>query len=219
MKRIFACLAVLALSACGGGGATVTYNITFDEAGEIHNEELLLASLRVIERRLETVGEEVTDLNLDRTGEVDRIEVAVPHSEALDYLTDILTEDFSVSVMEEAPEDEADVVVEGHGGFRDAGLGNEHFLWLTASEEPGGTGRVEIMFTDEGREIMSRIFQENVGQSIGIFVRGQLMSKLIVDTDELRDSIVISEIPNLDLAEVFADDVNVGLRVTFTPVS
>ena len=49
-------------------------------------------------------------------------------------------------------------------------------------------------------------------------MRDQLVSTLLVDTDEVKDKIVIQSIPNPELAEIFSDDVNVGIHVTFTPV-
>ena len=65
---------------------------------------------------------------------------------------------------------------------------------------------------------MKDLFAESEGKNIGIFIRNQLVSKLLVDTDELIDDIIITDIPTVQLANVFADDVNVGLHVTFTPI-
>jgi preprotein translocase subunit SecD len=218
MRRLLLSLALLPLlAACSN--PSVRYDVRLDTDDEERSSMLLFASLRVIERRMASLGEEVIDLDIKKVSDGNQIYVEVKEEEAaLDILTDLLTTPFDLQIMKEASAEEADQFVEGHGGFQKTGLNQEHILWLQAAEEPGGKGRVTISFSQEGRVMMSDIFKENKGKSIGIFVREQLVSKLLVDTDELKDDIVITDIPTVQLANVFADDVNVGLHVTFTPV-
>jgi preprotein translocase subunit SecD len=216
MRRFLLTLAILPiLAACSS--ASVTYSVTTNVEEEQRVNLLLLASMRVIERRMANIGEELLDIDLQRNGTSTAIVVQVQEETALDILTEQLTEPFDMQIMKESTEETAEVIVDGHGGFVQTGITGEDILWLESAEEPGGTGRITITFSEEGREKMSTVFQENVGKNIGIFVRGQLVSKLLVEVDELKDDIVITDIPSLELAAVFADDVNVGLHVTFTP--
>lgn len=219
MKRFLITLALLpALAACGN--AVTVYEVTTDIEEEGRANELLLASTRVIERRLASLGEEPLDINLNRSGGTNTITVEANNDVALDVLTEAITAPFDFVVMEEdGNEATADIVVEGHGGFSATGVTGEQVIWLESSEEPGGKGRVTIIFTEEGRAMMNEVFQKNSGRNIGIFVRDQLISKLFVDTDELKEDIIITGIPTASLAKVFADDVNVGLHVTFTPIN
>lgn len=218
MKRSLLLLALLPLLT-GCSTASVLYDITVHTDDEERGSMLLLASLRVIERRMASIGEELLDLDMKRTSGENQIYVEAKEKAALDILTDELTSPFELLIMKESSVEEADMVVEGHGGFVKTGISHEQLKWLQASEEPGGKGRVSILFTDEGRELMGSLFEENQNKYIGIFVRGSLVSKLLVDTNELKDEIIITDIPTVQLANVFADDVNVGMHVQFTPAS
>lgn len=218
MRKFILSLAFLPLLA-GCGSTSVTYNITTDVDDPTRESALLFSAMRVIERRMASIGEEVRDLNLERPDGGVHIYVEAKEQAALDLLTEVLTEPFTFRVMQEASEDEAELVVEGHGGFAPTGVDKTHLQWLQASEEAGGKGRVTLSFTEEGRQKMAEVFQQNNGKYIGLFVRDQLVSKLMVETDQLKDDIIITDIPTVALANVFADDVNVGLHVTFEPIN
>jgi hypothetical protein len=45
-----------------------------------------------------------------------------------------------------------------------------------------------------------------------------MVSKLKVGTEKIADHIIISGIPSYTVAQIFADDVNVGLHTTFEPL-
>ncbi|PIQ75812.1 hypothetical protein COU78_00380 [Candidatus Peregrinibacteria bacterium CG10_big_fil_rev_8_21_14_0_10_49_24] len=215
MKRPLLLLALLPLLT-GCSTASVLYNVTLNTDDEERGSMLLLASLRVIERRMANIGEELVDLDMQRKNGKNQMYVEAKEQAALDILTDELTTPFELYIMLESSTEDADVVVEGHGGFKKTGISHEQLKWLQSSEEPGGKGRVSILFTQEGRDLMGSLFEENQNKYIGIFVRGSLVSKLLVDTNELKDEIIITDIPTVQLANVFADDVNVGMHVTFT---
>ena len=212
-------LPLLALALCACGSISITYDIDVQIEDDTVRSKVLFSSLRVIERRLASMGEEASDLDLKRATDQMQIYVEVSNQAVLDALTENLTSPFDLSFQRQAGEEEvADIVVEGQGGFIRTGVNQNHVSWMEPSEEPGGTGRITIIFTDEGRAMMADIFNENVGSNLGLFVRDQLVSVLYVDTPDVLDDIIISEIPSAELAQVFADDVNVGLHVTFTPV-
>jgi len=219
MKRFFVPVALsLLLSACG---ATVaSYNVTINTEDIEQRSELAGAIRRVVERKLASMGEESDSIDLamaDNGAAV--LNVNVAEDSVKNVLDTNLSDPFKLRIMVESLENEADLVVEGHGGFAESGLTEDHLRWLSAQEEADGVrGRIIMQFTDEGRALMQQIFENNKGKFIGIFVKDQLVSKLLVDTDELLDQIVITEIPSVELANVFADDVNVGLYVTFSPI-
>lgn len=218
MKRILLALStLLLLTACRS--TALEYELAFDVQDQARQTVLAAASLRVIERRLANIGEEPLDIDIETKDGRVRLIVKLEEETVADILNDHLTEPFELLIMRQTKtEEDADIVVEGHGGFQETGLTEEHIKWLEASEDEGGKGRVTISFTEAGRTLMAELFAENKGKYIGLFVRERLISKLLVDTDELKDDIIISDIPTVKLARVFADDVNVGLHVTFTPV-
>jgi hypothetical protein len=208
---------VLALAACSGPRAQLTYNLAFDVSGAEDQRQLALAALRVIDRRLESMGEEAIDKEILTEG---GFAIRLTVSEAIaDVLTEQLQRPLQFRIMESAPEAEADVVVASHGGFKETGIGDAALFAVTPLVDDEGKGGITLQFTEEGRALLAKVFQANKGKYLGMFIRGQLASKMLVETDTLLDQIVIRDMPTAELAEVFADDLNVGRHVTFTPAS
>lgn len=205
------------LAACGT--TKTAYVLSFDVQDAEQQSALTLASLRVIERRLARMGDQLIEQNLQTHDEEIAIALKIRDKEASATLTAELAKPFSLDIMEQSPEDTADTVVEGHGGFRKTDVTQEHLEWVEAREygPEKKQGMVVLYFSPEGRTLMQKIFKKNKGKAIGIFVRNQLASKLTVDTDQVKDDIVIQGIPSYTVASIFADDINVGLHVTFTP--
>jgi preprotein translocase subunit SecD len=90
--------------------------------------------------------------------------------------------------------------------------------WVEAVRDSEGNVAVELRFTTAGRAALSSIFSANKGKNAGIFVRDLLVSKLKIPSEAMGDHVIISGIPSAKVAEIFADDVNVGLRVSFSPI-
>lgn len=218
MKRLFI-LIVSTIVLTGCGAETLRYELVFDTLDENRRTELTLASLRIIQRRLAHLGEEALDTDIQKHEGKTFLKVELKDPRIASTLNEELTSPFTIGFYEEAPPDEAEIIVEGHGGFRSAGVGNAHIDWLEASEEPGlpGKGRIALSFSEDGFVRMAEVFTRNSDKFLGLFVRGQLAAKLKVDKEKLKNIIVISELPSVEIAHVFADDVNVGLHVTFTP--
>lgn len=210
--------ALLLLAACGA--TKVAYRISFNTDDAEQQSALTLASLRVIERRLSRMGDQLLEQDIKTRDREVVIALNIRDKEAAATLTTELVKPFALQIMEQSPEDGADAVVEGHGGFRAAGVSQEHLQWVEARQNgsDGKQGMVILYFTPDGRALMQKIFKKNKGKAIGVFVRGQLVSKLTVDTDKVEDDIVIQNIPSYEIARMFADDMNVGLHVTFAPV-
>lgn len=207
---------LLALAACARAGS-VQYNLTFNVTDANDRQQLALAAMRVIERRLESMGEEITDKEVTPSGDSYNLSVSVKDEEILAVLTDRLQEPIRFRIMEQVPEAEADAVVIGHGGFKETGINDDSLYSVEAQEDANGKGVIILNFTDAGRAKLAEVFKKNNGKYVGMFIRGVLASKLLVETGTLRDNIVIRDLPSAELARVFADDLNVGLHVTFTP--
>ncbi len=221
MKRIFPLLALtLLLTACGS--SKLSYKLEFKTPDTERQNALAFAMTRVVERQLASMGEEPLDLNIESTDEGGRnLKIKVADTRISDELNARLTNQFVLQFMLQA-EDEttADLQVEGHGGFSLTGIGGEHLEWLEPQEEPNmpGKGRIIITFTEEGRNKMEGVFNGNGGKYLGLFVREHLAAKLMIDDqEEVKKYIVISELPTVELAHVFADDVNTGLYVVPHP--
>lgn len=209
---------LLLLAACGGSGRSV-YKLQIDTEDTSRLTVLSIAVTRIVERRLEGMGEEVRGLDISQKKDGPELSFTVGTEAAADLLRQDLTAPFNLRIMREVqPGETPTIEVEGHGGFIETGITEDHIEWVEASEEPGNKGRIALEFNEEGRELMSKVFKENVKKNIGLFVRNRLVAKLQVDTSELKDDIIITGIPSPELARVFADDVNVGLHVTFTPI-
>ncbi|OGJ61475.1 hypothetical protein A3C37_04090 [Candidatus Peribacteria bacterium RIFCSPHIGHO2_02_FULL_53_20] len=218
-RRFIVGLSLSTLLVGCGGSVSSTYRLQFDTEDPSRLTLLSLAVMRVVERRLQGMGEDVRGLDVSQKQGGPELSFSVVTEAAADLLREDLTAPFELRIMREAKEKETPTMeAEGHGGFVETQITQEHLEWIEAAEEPDNKGRITLEFTEEGRKLMRMIFRENVGKNIGLFVRGRLVAKLQVDTAELKDDIIITGIPSAELARVFADDVNVGLHVTFTPL-
>lgn len=210
-------LATLLLSACRE--ITVTYDLHIDATLADQKSELTLASIRVIERRLKRIGEEILEKDITADDGIPSITLTLGDKVARDILTEELLRPFTLRIMTEiADEESADLTVAGHGGFVETGLTEQHIIWADAKHDTDPSkGHVTLTFTESGRTLMNDIFKKNNGKYVGLFVREHLMSKLLVESAALMDDIVIRDIPSTEIANIFADDINVGLHVTFVP--
>lgn len=221
MKRVssFIVLASLFLLAgCQGKQTPISFELQFDTENEQEQAELALASMRVAERRLENIGEPLVDKSIVEKGDKTFLNITVEDPVGAEILTDQMTETFSLAFMAQVPEEQADIVITGHGGFKRSGINEDVLEGIKAELDPAGKGMITLEFTEEGRQKMGDLFAVNVDKYIGMFVRDQLVSKLLVEGAELKENIIIRDLPSPEIAEIFADDVNVGLHVTFIPV-
>lgn len=207
--------AVTLLSACSS--THISYRLEIDEQDAGRKTELIDTAKRVVTRRLESLGEQNANVQVTVDGEVIRLSADVSNQAVKDTILDQLALPFSMQIMSQVTEN-GDITVEGHGSFKATGITEKHLNWVQAGKDEDPTkGRVALEFTPEGKTLMADVFRQNKDKYIGLFVRGHLVSKLLVASDEVKDSIIITDIPSAVLAEVFADDLNLGLHVTFVP--
>lgn len=202
-----------------GGPATVSYRLTFDtrDSGEV--EELSKATIRVMQRRIERLDGDLTGQDIVKEGDAVTVTVTVSDSTVAKALTDEMTAPFDLQIMAQTDASGAAITVEGMGGFNPTGITGDDLSMLRSGENPDGkTGYVRVGFTDGGYQKLQAVFRDNVGKNLGLFVRGKLVSALEVQNAEVPNPLVIDGVPDVELAAIFADDVNVGIHVTVSPL-
>jgi hypothetical protein len=227
MRQLLALsLVTLSLAACStmtgnvSKSTTIEYLLTFSEAGAAKRSELTEAAQRVVTNRMEALGGKAVAQKAKPDGDNVRLTVGLSDPALAEPLTEGLAAPFSFRIMRAAKEGETpDITLEKFGGYKEAGLTEKHVQWLFASSIDGPTPRgvVTIELTPEGKEQLKKIFAENKGMTVGIFVRDKLVSQL-TDPGTEQESIVISGIPSPEIATIFADDVNVGVHMGFKRV-
>ncbi len=215
--RILPTLAFLLVLAACTGNSEVKYRLTFDVQDPEEVELFTQAALRVIDRRLERLNASVAESEITKDANGVTVTLHIPET-VEETLTNELTAPFDVDFLLSTNEAEPDTTVEGMGGFNLTGIGSGTLLGVTASQdETTNTGIIVLHFNEEGTVQMQKLFRENVGKDIALFVRGLLVSKFAIASSDFNSMLVIQPIPDYELAKIFADDMNVGLHVTVTP--
>lgn len=210
-------LSAVVLASCGS--ATVSYRLTFDTQDIAIEEEMTKAALRVISRRLDRLETAIGEQNIVKDADGVTVELVIPDRAAAETLTAELTQPFDLQIMTQTDAPNPDVTVEGLGGFAATGVTHDDIVRVSSVKSEDGAGAVVLIyFTDEGHAKLGEAFKASVGKTIGIFVRGALVSALTVTDPAAQNPLVISGVPDLELANIFADDVNVGAHVTVTPL-
>lgn len=212
-------LLLVFLAGCSGSSASARYGLTITLADAAKRPDLMAATLRVLERRVDALGAKLQNKSV-QDADQPTVSIGVSDPKILPTLASQLTSPFTLRFMRQTRgKEKADITVEGHGGFKGTGITEKDILWVTAAKDPqSGKGVVVLEFSPSGRTLMEHVFAENKGSYVGLFVRGHLVSKLLVETDKVKDNIMIQNIPSAELAGVFADDVNVGTHVVFIPM-
>lgn len=222
MKRFLLIAATGALLAGCGSPVSTTYNVTFDTTDRATMSDLSTAAQHVMERRLAALGGNLIDykVNYDEKTNVTLITADVDTQEHADALKAQMLAPFTIEVRINVDKEEpGDVTVNGQGVFRATDLSKADFDWMVGNESEGDAlkhGQVTIGFTVKGAEKMRTLFKKYDGRAMGIFVRGMLVAKVKLKNDKIDRTITIKNVPTREIAEVFADDMNVGLHMTFT---
>jgi len=231
MKRLLACSALtLLLVACANtstGAKTVEYKLEIDVTDTARRAELAEAAGRVMERMVQSIGKTPENLEVQAKKKDPTVTMRVPDADTAGSLEESLKIPFSFRIMESSSVEEADVTIDETDasgkaitvGFRETGITEVDLDSIDAAQMPlSEFGEVRLNFTKEGLQTLQTVLSKNAGKRLGIFVRNRLISTMDVGTDSSKDVFVISNIPSFTVATIFADDVNVGLHVTFVPV-
>ena len=207
----------LAILAGCGGPTTAEYRLTYDtqEPGEV--ETLTDATVRVMQRRLDRLGAELYGQHETQDADGANLELTISDPDAAEALAEEMTAPFDLEIMAQTT-GSGDITVEGFGSFAKTGVTGDDIRMVAAVANGKGGASVQIRMTDAGLAEMRELFSKNVGKTLGLFVRGKLVSALTVGSADVPNPLVIDGIPDPELAMIFADDVNVGLHVTVTPL-
>ncbi len=221
-KTLFPVLFTLLLAACNQP-TTLTYDVQFTTDNPNRMTDLSLATRNVVERRLARLGGNLIDYDVAHNKETleTTISIEVDNKNAAQQLNTEMTEPFlfEVRYLVET-EQEGDIAVEGLGAFRATGIQQEHIDWVLGDAMPGpqNQGIVTIGFTDEGVAMMQSVLAQREGTTLGLFIRNMLTASMKVNGNDITRTIQIPGVPSADLAKVFADDMNVGIHMTFSPI-
>lgn len=218
MKRLLLFCSTLLLAGCVQ--ADTGFTLTFTDAGQERKQELIDTATRVITRRLEPLGQQMRGKKVRQTADGAVLRFSLPNPAHRVTIENQLTAPLEFRVMVEAPREQADIWNDQAGGYRSTGITEKDVAWAYATtSEDGKTGKVLLTFTDEGQTLFGLALQENQGKKLGIFVRGTLVTYKRIGPQDQKTGIPIDNIPGFALASVFADDVNVGAHVAFTPLN
>jgi preprotein translocase subunit SecD len=218
MKRVLSVAALtLSLALLGGCGSqqTVRYRATWEDPARATN--LVESIERVIIRRLaalQFLNPAVTVVPENQTSAVVTIETTSP--EMKDAVTHILTDPFAFELRVEdgveATENIEDIQ------WASTGIDGSMLVWVQAlGNRQSMEISLDLQLNEEGQAKLEALTQTHRGKRLGIFVRDILMSMLTIESGSFAEHVLIGGVPSTTIAEIFADDVNVGLRVSFTP--
>jgi hypothetical protein len=215
-RSVIALGIVLSLTACGGAASvTATMSIAGLDAGRT---ALVIKSVeRVLMRRLAAaeIKQGISVIALPTGPTSAALTMRLPNSAAATKAREILEQPFHFDVRLEG-------ATTGTGeldthDWIPTGVEERHLEWVQVlGQAQDGSTSIELFFSKEGRTILADVFRKNEGKNIGLFVRDLLVSKVKVQKEGLAEHVVIGGIPSARIADIFADDVNVGLHVTFT---
>ncbi|MDD5102861.1 MAG: hypothetical protein PHX93_00505, partial [Candidatus Peribacteraceae bacterium] len=208
---------LLTLILAGCGSKTVRLSLTFDIADPVQQSVLLEESKQVIERRLSRFEDATPTAMVAESGQSGAVLLSfdVNNAEARAAIVDELLAPYSLRIMTVST-GTGDLFVEDQGWFTDTGISQKQIVSAEGAADEEGKGIVRLVFSDEGRAMLTNIFQNNLGGVIGLFVHDRLMAKMPIDSSKPKTEIVIAGIPVPDMARIFADDVNVGTHVIFS---
>lgn len=215
-RLILVAIAIPLLASCNRG-TTVSYQLDIKTTDPAKRAELIKAAERIVENKLSVFGIEA-DATVSADDAAPVMTVQVPDKAVAQDLTDNLTRPFALEFMRRTGSGEtADVETSAQGKFNRTGVNQDDIEWVRATTQPiTGKGKVQILFTEDGLAEMKKLFQDYPGQDIGMFLRDVLASIVTMQPTQIADSIIIEGIPTPDIAQTFADDVNVGRFVTFS---
>lgn len=207
---------LMVLAACGGSSVSLAYTAKSSVSDAGRNTLIFQATERVLTRRLaavEIASPRIAVVPQDTTTAT--VTMTVP-SASVDTVNRIISDPFTfeIRLAKSMTKDAAGVE---QTDWQPTGVDGTMLDWVQPVQNADGSAiGVELRFSETGRTKLTEAFRGNKGKDVGIFVRDLLVSKLKINTEVPDEHIVISGIPSAKVAEIFADDVNVGLHISFT---
>ncbi len=214
-SRLLLLVAACTLIACTAKPAILTYALTLKSTDAAKRMELVNASERMVRRRMASNSIGGTVLAVP-TGDKGTLTVRLTDTGKASTVQTFINDPFTVEmkgVLKTVPPP-----TPGDEKWVDTGITGQDIDWVQViGDRTTGKIGVEISFSLDGNTKLQQAFEKFQGGDLGIFVRGLLVSKLKVNQQQAGGRIIITGIPSAAIAQVFADDVNVGLHVQFTP--
>lgn len=221
MKRALLSIGLLTILAGCGSSKTLVWDLSLPKTDASRSAVLLKGAERIVVRRLAAsqvdrgVSANAVPTAVDRA----TLTVTVPDAAAAEKASAILREPFTFDIRKEQPATAATGGSDtaGQTVWVPTGIEGHDLEWVQVVRASNGNVGIELLFSATGRTKLAALLKESAGGNIGIFVRDILVSSLEVKRTAISDHIVIDGVPSEMVAQIFADDVNVGLHVTFTP--
>lgn len=211
-------LSATLLAACNSE-KTLSYDLTFTPTDSGKNLELVSAVERVVKRRMAALNVEGTVVVVPSPDQSAKLTAKVNGRANAKKVEETLAKPFEFDLRVQKTE-EIDPNKEIGENWTTTGVTGKDIVWArVVGDRVSGQIGVELQITPEAKGRLQAVFDANVGRKVGIFVRDFLVSDFTIGTNKLQERLVVSGIPNTTVAQVFADDVNVGLQVQFTPRS
>lgn len=209
---------IVALTACNQK-TTITYNLDAKTQDGAKAITLLQSAERMMNRRM--AGEDLKNARATvyPTGlHAGLMKVEIPNTaEAKSVVNHIATEKFTFDLRIEKKPTTIDTE-NTKDNWEMTPITGDQLVWAQAiGNRKTGEVSVDLEFNDIGAKNIGEVFTKNKGKYIGIFVRDLLVSKLRISDAKTTNHLLIGGIPSAKIAEIFADDVNAGLFVTYTP--
>lgn len=211
-------LTVLSATLAGcNGPVTLTYSIRTNIADDAKSFAVFEASERVMTRRLPAADIKDSQVKVVPSGSGAIMTIQVPDALSAGTAERILAEPFTFDIRLEGPR--LPDMPPDQTNWLPSGINGSMLAWVTPVSNPD-TKEIgaELQFDARGRSLLENAFKDNLGKHVGIFVRDLLVSKMTIASKDVGDHILIGGIPSERVAQIFADDVNVGLHAVFTPV-
>lgn len=218
-------LCVSLLAGCGGNYVT-TYNLAIAGVKKEQQQEILNAVDRVMKRHIAGFKMDAR-ATVNPRGEGGELTITFKDPQSKKVLSESIERPFTFEIKS-LTLGITDISKAELADWHTTGVTGKDLSWIQAiGDKATGKIGVELQFTENGRERFSAAIQSLSKEAamkspstepvVGVFVRDVLVSTLQVTGDDVSKRIIISGIPSPAIAQVFADDVNVGLHVTFVP--
>jgi len=209
------------LAACSGK-PVLSYSLSLRTPNAAKAMVLIQATERVLTRRLAALEVKNARVSAIPTGSgTGLLSLRLPDAKAAEDARRILAETFTFDIrIEQGQKSKGDPGNLDQSNWQPTALTGSSIEWIQAiGLSSSGEIGVELQFNAKGRQILETIFRDNQGKDAGIFVRDLLVSKIKIQGKTVSDRVIIGGIPSAKVAEIFADDVNVGLHVFYTPAN
>ncbi|MDD5055939.1 MAG: hypothetical protein PHZ00_06785 [Candidatus Peribacteraceae bacterium] len=222
MKRgllIIGTTSLLLLAACAKE-TTLKFDVTLRAPDASKAMVLAEAVERVMVRKMtaQNIEKPMVSVVPDGSGSA-ILTIDAPDENAADVVRTLVNEQFTfdLRIEDTVPSEQEDKFDPAR--WQPAGITGALVTWVQAvgNRETNEIG-IDLTFNETGRMRLKSIFTDNVGKNIGIFVRGLLVSKMNILNSDIGDTLSISGVPSAAIAEVFADDVDVGLLTTIREI-